>query len=527
MAAPTNNDKAVFTGIEKRQKLQILIEYLWEGTGNMAEVGDWVFPGEGSFSASQKVSCVTRCYGFGDNNRGVYKKWGIAKDLVQDDLEAFIEKYPNGCRYDGNGVEMQRFLSQRIEIRKRAAIQNEQMYKQQQMERNRQEQALLQKEREIAHAEALKRQELEEYYRKQQEMQEKQKQIQHEYSQRQLSAKNRAYELQNSANSYWKDGASIEEVKKGVSIFQEARKIVWKGPSEMIENFEVDTRLPLSNMYLQASLFVAQMAYKNGNYGEALQYCRYIYEDIYSQDSAGWNFVLEARRKQRTDTFYPEAICFEIELDIYRNPNAHFYNVQEAVNAAERGVIMGSVECTLFMAKQYENYEDEESLESAWYYYDLLKGIDTPAIIQGREHVINKIMDKRAQKVDAIMQTLRADWLPTVGANGDIMGWESYSNMPDTVLNSLPRKTKNNNAIQVYMEIKPSVFKRVGYHPGMIDLEELWNYYKHINSVVQRTGFIIKKKTYDYRGKLLEGDFVDCCKFLWERNRAKLTENYG
>lgn len=91
MASPTTNDWRTFETVKNKDKAAVLYAYLCQGY-NMVEVAQ-VALHDYNDMASQRVSNITRCYGFSGQNGGRYRKY----DLSLADIEGFVKKHPDGC----------------------------------------------------------------------------------------------------------------------------------------------------------------------------------------------------------------------------------------------------------------------------------------------------------------------------------------------------------------------------------------------------------------------------------------------
>lgn len=112
MPAPTKNDWNSFHVERFETKVNVLYYYLCQGGYNMQEIAEQVLR-DNNPHAAQRVSLITRCYGFGGNNGGAFRSIGATKD----DVAAFVRAYPNGCGYDGTGQVMKAFLQKRVQTR--------------------------------------------------------------------------------------------------------------------------------------------------------------------------------------------------------------------------------------------------------------------------------------------------------------------------------------------------------------------------------------------------------------------------
>ena len=120
MGSPTENDLKTFASIKSSDKVEILWRYLYDGD-TMEEIGRTVFVK--SDQAGRTVSVVTRCYGLGGRNPRLFNYWGIYEYITRKDIEEFVKKYPQGCKYgDGSGAEMRKYLTSLVEKKKQDQI---------------------------------------------------------------------------------------------------------------------------------------------------------------------------------------------------------------------------------------------------------------------------------------------------------------------------------------------------------------------------------------------------------------------
>lgn len=91
MGSPTDNDWVAFKSTSNKDKASVLYSYLVEGY-NMIDTAH-VALNDYNDMASQRVSNITRCYGFHGRNGGTYSGY----KLNIKDIEGFVKKYPNGC----------------------------------------------------------------------------------------------------------------------------------------------------------------------------------------------------------------------------------------------------------------------------------------------------------------------------------------------------------------------------------------------------------------------------------------------
>lgn len=91
MGRPTDNDWNAFKFVSNDDKAKVLYSYLCEGY-NMNDVAKYTL-GDSNDRASERVSNITRCYGFHGRNSGDYS----GKDIELADIKKFVNKHPNGC----------------------------------------------------------------------------------------------------------------------------------------------------------------------------------------------------------------------------------------------------------------------------------------------------------------------------------------------------------------------------------------------------------------------------------------------
>ena len=110
MAEPIDSDWMEFNSIKNEEKSKVLFAYLCNGKTNMEDVARDIYY---DANYSQRVSCITRCYGFEGRNAGRFTQIGA----TLDDVRAFVNQNPSGAYYDGEGRVMQEFLENRIRAR--------------------------------------------------------------------------------------------------------------------------------------------------------------------------------------------------------------------------------------------------------------------------------------------------------------------------------------------------------------------------------------------------------------------------
>ena len=500
MGAPTDNDFNVFYSIKDSDKFRIVKGYLWLNN-TMSEVGREVFPYDEDRSAQEKVSVVTRCYGFGGENHGVFRRWGIADTVKDSDIKSFISKYPNGCRYDDNGTEMFRFLKQSID--KRLAAERVQRQR---------EQAALEERRRIEAEERRRQQAIEAEERRYQEQlrkqQEEEERRAREYRREQEAAKRRALSIAQEAEIAMSKAHCYEDLYAGIEKYRQAMEISWK---EL--DFNVEEHVKKSDLYLGSCVKAALKEHQNKNYRNVLKYCSYVCDvsqaGVFGYDVDGFDMHFLSVVHKRTKEFHPEATCLSLMADVYLSMN----NIDEAIRVAEYGVQAGGIRCMEILGDYYSTSREKKYVLLACYYFEMMGDVSDISLQKKRKCAQDKVITMRSDEVGQVMNAYSPDWLPLPQSNTDT--WETYSNLPNKLLDKYDRISKNKDYITVRLANVPSNFEKFGYVPGQIDLSILWDAYRAAHTKTEKKLLFWKKS--EYIGELREGDFVECCRYLWEK----------
>jgi hypothetical protein len=115
MSAPTQNDKIYFKQISIEEKAAILYKYLCSGRTSMQAVASEYY-NSAEKNNVMRISCITRCYDFGDRNGGKLTDIGA----TYDEVYKFVCKYPDGVPYvSEKGMVMRQYLTDLVAKRKR------------------------------------------------------------------------------------------------------------------------------------------------------------------------------------------------------------------------------------------------------------------------------------------------------------------------------------------------------------------------------------------------------------------------
>ncbi len=110
---PSKNDWESFRNIDNEEKAQILYQYLYIG-GNMENVAMNLY-GNSGYTQTNRISNVTRCYGFkGKNSKHFSNPKKHDYDLDINDFRAFVDAYSWGCEGDWpNHFTIDEFMEKR------------------------------------------------------------------------------------------------------------------------------------------------------------------------------------------------------------------------------------------------------------------------------------------------------------------------------------------------------------------------------------------------------------------------------
>lgn len=265
-------------------------------------------------------------------------------------------------------------------------------------------------------------------------------------------------------------------------------------------------------------------------YEEAMQYCKYVRESedyaLMIEEQEGEvsllgtsmiNQLIKEHMKKRPDNFNPERVCAEAEVALYSIKDSPFYDLQKALYNQKRAAALCSTYSIKMLAEHYyETATCLEEIKAACFYYNLLDVNNDLEFIAKKEAARNKYISMLAENVTCTFRVLRV-WMPAVAADAN-MTWERYSGLTEEVSEQLPRKPLDDRMDLNGEALARITIRSIGdYQPGAIDLDDLWKQFvkNPKNRRVDKQILFLKKM--EYNECLYVGDFVDCCKYLWEQ----------
>ncbi|MCR5728507.1 MAG: hypothetical protein K6G24_13710 [Lachnospiraceae bacterium] len=555
MPAPTINDGNVFSGVSASDRFKVLKGYLWLDH-NMSEVGRTVFPYEETRSSGEKVSAIMRCYGFGGENHGVFRKWGIANTVTDRDLQEFIKRYPNGCTYDERGSEMYRFLKQLIDKR----IEAERVQKQhaQEAERvQRQRAAEEERRRQAAEAEQRRRAAEEEHRYQMQLAEERKRRLEIEAEQRRIEEerrraqeeeerrareaaqkeeqrKKRAMAMAAEAERQIRTTTSYDGLISAVELYKEAMSLGNTQTKSVI--IETEKCIKISPAFMDGCIALMKHFLEKKDYNNVLKYGNYVckipereikwHKNGRQKDfhEIRWECHLFVDGIDRTNGYYPEMECV---CNMVEAKEAMRY-IDDAIHIAQYGVLMSSVWCIRWLGDYFARFNSRDSILKSYQYFNLISSPNNEEIIKKKKTSEERVFQMYSDEIDQTLSKYLKDWLPAPLNPSDT--WESYSGLSDTESEAFARvifKQKfifmggvfhldDLNFYRYYdgrLDVNFAIFKK--YVAGQINLNVLWRVYVDAHSEINKKWLFFKKK--HYTGEIMAGDFIDCCKFLWEK----------
>lgn len=325
---------------------------------------------------------------------------------------------------------------------------------------------------------------------------------------------------------------SLSDEKQGVELFVQAMMLGGEetdlsGGRKLTNNFN---DIPYSDEFLGACQRLAIDALGRMAYEEAMQYCKYVRESedyvLMIEEQEGEvsllgtsmiNQLIKEHMKKRPDNFDPERVCAEVEVVLYGLKDSPFYDLQKALYNRKRAAALCSIDSIKMLAEHY--YETATCLEEAreaCFYYGLLDIKNDLEFIAKKEAARNKYISMLAKNVTYTFRALKV-WMRAVAADEN-MTWERYSGLTEELSEQLPRKPLDDAMYLNSKDPARTTIKSIGdYQPGVIDLDDLWKQFvkNPKNRRVDKQILFLKKM--EYNECLYVGDFVDCCKYLWEQ----------
>jgi len=319
---------------------------------------------------------------------------------------------------------------------------------------------------------------------------------------------------------------SISDKESGVEMFLQAQKL--ERSEEVVPGV---MGWAISDEFLGACQSLAIDAYNNKHYEEAMKYCKYVRDSYYV-----WGDEVEECKTLETSTirlsidkyvykrprkFAPERDCAEIEVLLYSTPESPYYDLQKVMYKKRRATALCSTKYVQMLAAHY--YETATCLEEAkesCFFYSLIREDFSPEWAAKKKAAWDKYISMMAGYVTYVFMN-PATWMPAAPEAN--MTWERYSGLSEEVRELLPRKPIDDRiTLLSEEEMAVKAISSVGkYQPGVIDLEALWQQFVNHPKTqkVDKQILCFKKKKYNCR--LHIGDFVDCCKYLWEQTYKK------
>ena len=321
---------------------------------------------------------------------------------------------------------------------------------------------------------------------------------------------------------------NLSDKKQGVELFLKAQKIEW---SEEIRQGGLGwtMSIPCSDEFLGACQSLAIDAFNNANYEEAMKYCEYVRNSYsiagedhgYGLGTSLISHSIGEYLKKRSGDFSPEMVCAEVEIALCTANDSQYYNLQEALYKKRRAAALGSIRAIKMLGEHY--YKAAVSLEEAkeaYFFYSLLNDSGNQELMAKKKAAWDKYVSMMTGSVTYVFAN-SPTWMPPV-TDAD-MTWERYSGLTEEVREKLPRKAVDNRMVILSSEeVASKTINGIGaYQSGVIDLEALWQQFVNhpSNQKVDKQILCFKKKKYNCN--LYLGDFVDCCKYLWEQTYKK------
>lgn len=459
----TANDLNALSSYSERQRAQVLCCYLLDPNRfNMQEVAQKVLRDDND-QAGQRVSLITRSYGFSARNAGRY-----AGAATEQDVWDFVRSYqPERCGGlpEGSFDEFLRARQARREAehrREQARLQAQRQQEQARREeeaRYRAEQARLQQEEQRRIAEERRRQE--------------------EQARQEMRKKQRAEALRRQAEQYWQNGPG-PGMAEGIRLFQEAMSISWREE----ENGYMRTRsFGPTPPYCVACANMTEYCFDQGNIVQALTYGGCLDKGTHmDRDGKTVNHAM-----LNSEAGLAIGRGYAVLATVYLDRSGGYYDAQKGQEAAETGMLCKNAVCVQFLAQCYlQGIGTNMDLEKAAACYDLLSS--APQFKDAAEEQARAI---RAQ----IFQQTVADVRQTLAREA-----------PD----AFPMLEANTYAWPLYKE-------------QVLDLPALWTTYRTAHSSVETKGLLFKKKEYHYDGRLTQDLFNRCCQSIWETRRNQFN----
>ena len=458
----TAADLAALPQYPLRQRAQVLACYLLDSRRwSMQEVAQQVL-GDYNAQAGQRVSLITRSYGFSARNAGRY-----ANSATEQDIWDFVRSYQperTGGLPEGTFDD---FLLSRQEQRRRERQQEQARLQAQRREEEARRQEQRRQEELQRQAEARRQAEM---ARRQQEEERRQQ----EFLRQERAKKERAESLNRQAYQYWQNdpGPGLAE---GVRLYREAMSITWTG-----EDGQSYSYIPTIPFY-RACADMAEYFDARKDTAQTLVYCSYA-----SGAAKGYSGVKREIEKS------PEASgilgrIYWLQTRILLDGSSGHYHAENGYRAAELGTLCQDPRCINYLAQCFESgigiRQDQQKAIS--YYERLAQYPQWKKLAEERGQALKeRIFRENTAEIISTLGGQAPDAFPMVGC--EALEWEAYREQ-------------------------------------ILDLPALWETYCQAHSKVVTKGVLFKRKEYYYQGGLTEDMFIQSCRGIWENRRHQYS----
>lgn len=483
----THNDLMALAGYSTQQRAQVLACYLLDNRHfTMQEVAELVF-GDSNPQAGQRVSLITRSYGFSARNAGRY-----SQDATKEDILDFVRRYqpertagglPEGTfdaflqsrqqkRMARQQAEQQRRLEEQRRQQARRQAEQRHLLEQQQTERRLEEQQMLQVCQQAQQAQQ-KPQTLNEKV----QLALKEAEVQQKAEMKRL--RQQAMSLAQEAEKLWQ-GEPGPRMLEGIQLYRKARAISWW------ENGSSWSITP-SVSYYSACARMASYFLSEGNTAQALACCGYLCDERPAQVTQD----RDPLSKQRETAIIGQGCA--IRTQIYLDQNSGYYNLQEALRSAKLGAACQDPFCmTVFANHLEQGCGVPKNLRGALSLYQKLTEFPDfrEAAQSRRDQVLQQVLEELAAEIAAGLEAGAPDAFSVAGR--EHLDWKAC------------RKSA-------------------------VDLPALWNIYQQAHNTVETKGGLFKRRISHYTGEVTWEQFEAGCRHIWETRReryAALSPDY-
>ncbi len=491
----TPADLAALHSYSERQRIAVLSCYLLDPKEyTMQDVAEIILGDNGS-QAGQRVSLITRCYGFSARNAGRY-----CGQAEEQDIRDFVRQYQPERTASGLAEgSFDSFLQPRLAERRRREQEQRRIAQQRQLEeqRRQQEQRRIAQQRQLEELrrqqeqqrqrEELRRQE--EELRRQQEEQRQKLVIWREQEQKKRA---QAQQIAEEAAALWRQpNATLEDMERGIMRYREARKESWQEYDEASGQYTT-YEIGVSEEYLNTCASAAELASQDRRgYAMALGLCICLCDEGTVQ---GIDRTADPARYRKALPKSPHVAAigrgFQVRTRICLDRQGAYYNPNSAAEFAHLGARCGVPFCMLRFAECLETGlgMTKKNVQVAYQWYEKLQEFpEYGALAEEKLAKLRpKILTGNALQVFRFLNRQAPDALPMVGY--EMLEWDAY-------------------------------------RQNVLQFPKLWGLYQKANSAVSVSGLIFKKTEETYVGELSEEDFAACCQEIWKVRRVRYDLN--